>query len=377
MILKVLLIGAAIVAVVVVAGVGYFKYKIDNTQDEGMLADTLDKEANKLITAPFNQALAIGAYKDGKLVTKTYGSLQSQGNAPALFQIGSVSKLFTAALLEILHEEGALNMDATLEQVLGPSVPLSPMATKITLRQLASHTSGLPRVPGSLLKKLEQHVGKDKLMQNPYSHFDMATGFEYLKHADDIKPPGKFEYSNIGMGLLGHVMEKITGKDYATLLKEKILLPLGMLNTGIDLPANTNATVVKGFDQNGKETPWWTFKMLAGAGAIYSTADDIGKFIRANLDPTQPLHATLKRMQATQDMGDLRRGWMPAGFMDKFFGNASALWHNGRVGGFSSYLSIDPVSQSGVVILFNRSVSVDMPGMMLTRQARIQSWAKK
>ncbi len=365
--------------VVAVSAVVYLKYRIDNVRDEKDLEAAIDAEVNKTLTSGQFPGIVVGVYKDGRSFIKGYGTVKK--DAPAvptsttLFQIGSVSKLLTASLLQSLCDEGVVSMDATLNELLGTSMPLSPAVQSVTLRQLVTHTSGFPSIPQSLEDKATQVAGNDKLLLDPYSHLGPSYVFDYLATAQDKREAGRFEYSNYGMGLLAHVLEKVTGRDYESLVKEKVLLPLGMTSTAITLTPEMRAQLAQGYTEKGLPTPVWRFAALAGAGAYSSSAEDIVTFIQASLQSGSAASQRFQKMRVPQFDGDSRIGWAQPGFLDRLFGNRGVVWHNGMVGGYAAYLAIDEASKSGVVILTNQANATEMLGMMLTRQVRTQSWA--
>jgi CubicO group peptidase (beta-lactamase class C family) len=218
-------------------------------------------------------------------------------------------------------------------------------------------------------------AGKENLMQNPYSHLGPKYVFDYLETIEDKREPGRFEYSNFGMGLLGHVMEVVTKRNFESLVLEKLLAPLNMEDTAISLTPEMKEHLAQGYTANGEQSQMWTFAALAGAGAFNSNAEDMMIFIRANLEDSFPISRTLKKMHEPQFGGNSGIGWMQPTFFDRYFGNQAVIWHNGMVGGYASYISVDTKAKTGIVILSNKAVDVTMLGMMLTRQARTQSWS--
>ena len=241
---------------------------------------------------------------------------------------------------------------------------------------MATHTSGLPSVPQPILDYINGKVGEASLMVDPYSHVEPDLVYEYLATTEENHKVGKFVYSNYGMGLLGHVLELVSGKSYEALLLEKILVPLTMTNTGINLTPEMERSLVKGYTSKGEETPLWTFQALEGAGALNSNAGDMLKFINANFENNTSISNALNKMREPQFDGSTGIGWMKPGFVDNFFNNKNVDWHNGMVGGYTSYLSIDRENKTGVLVIINKSVDVTMLGIQLTRVARIQSWSK-
>lgn len=378
--MKTVAIVVAVLAVVVLSGFLYLKHRMNNTTDAQDLQASIDEEVAKFLKQPQVRGVVVGVYKDGKSFIKGYGTVSGAADSTApdratVFQIASVSKVFTATLLQILCDEGVVNMDATLDELLGRSMPLSPTVQKVTLRQLATHTSGFPRIPQSLDEKATEAAKGDDLLLDPYSHLGPQYIFNYLASAEDKRDAGRFEYSNYGMGLLGHVLEQVTGKDYETLVKEKILAPLGMEGTGVTLFPSMQMHLAQGHTAKGSPTPIWRFAALAGAGALNSNVQDMLKFIQANVDDGKLLSRPFEKMKQPQFGGDTGIGWMQPTFIDKFLGNEQVVWHNGMVGGYASYLSIDAKTKTGVVILANKALPLDMMGMMLMRRVRTQSWS--
>lgn len=377
--MKILAITLSLIVVVAVSATLYLKYRLSNAPDDKDLETALDSEVKKLAGNDPWYGLVIGVYKDGKSFIKGYGTVNKESSsvpgASTVFQIASVSKLFTASLLQLLCDEGVVKMEATLGELIGNSVALSPAAREVTLKQLVTHTSGFPSIPKPLEVAATRLVAKENLMQNPYGHLRPDYIFDYLKTTEDKREPGKFEYSNFGMGLLGHVLEIVTNRDFESLVTEKLLVPLDMRDSAISLTPEMKMHLAQGYTSTSEPSPLWTFRALAGAGAFNSDAEDMMRFIRANIEESSAMSRTFKKMHAPQFGGDTGISWMQPTFIDRFVGNQSVVWHNGMVGGYASYVSIDTKVNTGIVILSNKAVDVTMLGMMLTRQARTQSWS--
>ena len=229
-------------------------------------------------------------------------------------------------------------------------------------------------MPKPLLTKVIARVGKSNLMKNPYASIDAQDVFAYLG-SNAVNPrPGRFRYSNFGLGLLGHVLEVITGKSLDTLAAEKLLAPLGMSSTAIALTAGMSQRLIPGYTAKRTATPLWTFQALAGAGAFNSSAQDMIQFVCANIESAHQLSATLKRLHDTQADGKTGLGWLQPTLLDRLLGNEQVVWHNGMVGGYASYVAIDRRNAVGAVLLSNHAIDVTMIGMILMRQARRQRW---
>ncbi len=369
--MKLLLVITFIIVLLALVGGSYFKHRIDNIVDKRNLRDSIDSEVDKFSKNGLHDSLVLGVYKNGVTFFKGYG--KSNPDSSTIFQIASVSKLFTSSLLVILCEEGVLEMESTLEELIGDKYVLSPEAKQVTVYQLATHTSGFPKVPRVLMDIVENKVGKDNLLDNPYSHIELDDVINYLANPEGKQKPGKFEYSNYGMGLLGHILEIVTQKSLETLAKEKLFLNLNMMETSIKLTPEMKQRLAQGYTANGEEAQLWTANALGGAGAFNSSASDLMKFVIANIDGRTGLSSVFESMQKASDNGR-SIGWMRPGFIERFFGNKTTIWHNGMVGGYASYMALDLQSNSGVVVLSNKAVDLTILGIMLVRQARTQSW---
>jgi CubicO group peptidase (beta-lactamase class C family) len=275
-----------------------------------------------------------------------------------IFEIGSVSKVFTSLLLADMVERKVARLDEPVRDLLPADAVarIASSAHEITLQDLATHTSGLPRMPGNL-------APKDPT--NPFASYGPKELYAFLAaHGLEKDPEAEYEYSNLAVGLLGHALSCRAGKSYAALLAEVIAGPLGMKDTCLALPEAARARFAQGYDADGEAVPAWDFDALAGCGGIRSTANDMVRFLRAEmgLDAT-PLAAamalTQKRRARLGDHGaSVGLAWhlTPEG----------RIWHNGQTGGFHSYVGFDPALASGVIVLANAStLTLDALGTQL------------
>jgi len=377
---KIIVIALIVLVLALVAGAAYYAVsKQIHVPDKNDLLKSVDKRVNSLFKNQDEHAIVVGLYKEGRRETRLYGvaskETQQPINADAVFQIGSITKVFTAYVLQKFVDDGKLTMESTLEELIGESVTLNEKTAKITVHQLTTHTSGLPRIPKSLGEMAVELAGsEDKLMVDPYTYGSVSDILDYLATADDTKSPGKFAYSNYGVGLLGHVLEKISGQSLEQLFQEHIFIPFNMQTSGIVLTPEAQALLAQGYDMKGKPAGVWRFDVLGAAGAVYSNVDDMLNFIEASLTVDTEANKRLETMRLPQASGRTGIGWMQPGFLDKFFGNGQYIWHNGQVGGYVSYIAINPVDKSGIVVMANRSTDVTMLGIFLTRLLRSQSW---
>lgn len=350
----------------------YLTFKVNNTKDSHDLANSIDKQADKFLEQGNANALVVGIFKDGKTYIKGYGhispELKETPDGNTIFELASTSKLFTTSTLQILVDEGLLNLDDKITDVLLQKVKLPLIAQNTTLLHLVTHHSGFPSLPNSFLNKM-----KDE--SNPYKDLVTNDLYEYLVGCDDKKPDGTFEYSNFGMGLLGHILETKSNENFEQLLRNKLLMPLDMRTTFITIDSSQTHNIIQGFDENGNKAPIWIDHVLTGAGSFLSNANDMIKFIKASLSVNESsISKSLLKTHEPQMDGQTALGWMLPGFLDKLAGNKNMLWHNGMAGGYASFIAIDKVHNYGIIILTNKAIDVTNFGMKLTLSARTQSW---
>ena len=271
------------------------------------------------------------------------------------FEIGSVTKTFTGSLLADAIERGEVRADERLGDVL----PLDGApAADVTLEELATHTSGLPRIAtggadmiGSLWATFRH--------QDPYGA-DVDGLIEQARTAT-LDGRGKHAYSNLGVALLGQALAEAAGLDYADLVQERILDPLGMKDSYAPItPAGLRPGFHTGMNAQGHPEAPWTMSASAPAGGIRSTITDMTAYAQAQLDNTAPGASAL---EPRLDAGDgLRIGfnWFTSEVDSK-----ELQWHNGGTGGYSSIVVLDRSSDRAVVVLSNTAASVDAVGFDL------------
>lgn len=340
--------------------------------DSHDLQKQMDAMAGKYLATRPNGALMVALYQRGKESFRGFGKISSaQTNAPdehTLFEIGSVTKIFTATVLAKLAEDGVVRLDGPISLYF-PKEVASPKKNgrEITLENLATHTAGLPRLPDNLLAK-----AKDP--QNPYADYTTKDLFESLATVQLKSEPGKkLDYSNYGYGLLGKILEVRTGKTYEELIQEDVCGPLALTDTTTHLSAQQKDRLTPGHDSRGETVPNWDFDSLAGCGAVRSDAADLLAFVAANLNPTNSgIYKTLHETQAIHFktlLGGVGLGWQ----IQRQIEGITLHWHNGGTGGYVSFIGFDKANQVGVVILSNYGdawsgdSSVDQMGIKLLK----------
>lgn len=273
-----------------------------------------------------------------------------------VFEIGSITKVFTAALLADMVARGEVRLEDPVGRYLPGFVKVPTRKGKqITLLDLATQFSGLPRLPDNL-------TPKDPA--NPYADYKVDQLYAFLSGYELTRDIGeRFEYSNLGLGLLGHALALRAGKSYEQLLRERILEPLDMKDTRIALSRSMERRLAQGHDDAGVKTGNWDLPTLAGAGALRSTAGDMLKFLAANLEkPATPVTRALAMTRgARRDIGGPMKiglGWQ---ILNPF--GRTIVWHNGGTGGYRAFIGLDEESERAAVVLSNQSVSPDDIGL--------------
>jgi CubicO group peptidase (beta-lactamase class C family) len=299
---------------------------------------------------------------DGKQQITTYGP--SAGVKPfdarTVFEIGSITKTFTTAILADMVAKKEVALDDPVVKYLPPGTKIPERDGKqITLLDLATQTSGLPRLPGNL---------RPANPLNPYADYTPAQMYEFLAGYSLPRGIGEgYEYSNLGMGLLGVALARRAGTDYETLVTKRILEPLGMNETHIALTPALRARVAPGHDESGAVTGLWDLPTLAGAGALRSTLADMLRYIAANADSnSKPLGRTLATTHASRrPVAPPRVSIGLAWHRTTTPSGTTIVWHNGGTGGYRTFNGFNEASRVGVVVLSNSAVSVDDIGMHL------------
>lgn len=289
---------------------------------------------------------------DGSTRVVAYGD-PGEGAPPlgpdTVFEIGSITKVFTTTVLADMALKNEVTLDAPAQTYAPTGMTLPQRDGKqITLAHLAEQNSGLPRLPLNMAPAN---------MNNPYADYSTEQLNAYLgSHKLRRDPGAEFEYSNLGMGVLGNILANRAGQDYEALVKQRILKPLGMDSSGITLTPAMQAALAKGHGADGSPAPNWDLPTLAGAGALRSTMTDMLKFLAASMgEPQNDLeramrlaHQTRFRIAPTSQIG---LGWItmttPSG--------VQLVFHDGGTGGYGAIAGFDPARNVGLVLLGNRT----------------------
>lgn len=342
------------------------QHKIPSSIKEFVKA-RIDTDKNVGIVVGYINGDAIEYFSYGKTAL-TNGT---DVNENSVFEIGSISKTFTTILLSEQVLKGNMKLSDAISKYLPEGVKVPTRNGKeITLKDLATHSSGLPRMPDNFTPANPN---------NPFADYSVKQVYSFLSTHELSRDIGEsYEYSNYGMGLLGHILELKSGKGYEALMIEKIANTYGMDDTRIVFTPAMKARLAKGHAA-GREVENWDINSLAGAGGIRSTASDMVKFIKANM--TAQDTPISKAMQLSHQSAysntaqnfEMGLGWHYASTGD----NNKVIWHNGGTGGYKAFSGFIEGTQKGVVVLTNSTESIDALGLAVLDPTRKLTIPKK
>ncbi len=334
------------------------------------LSDELIETIHQRISDGVNSSITIGVIDKAGPRYYSFGSKKAggkQADEHTIYEIGSISKVFTATLLadQIIHKH--MKADDPIADYLPKAVKVpvySGGGPVITLGNLSDHTSSLPRLPSNM---------NPADVQNPYADYTIEMLYDFLSAYDLPREVGsKFEYSNLAVGLLGHILALHAGTTYEALLQEKITAPLNMQETGISLSGKMKSNLASGYAM-GMEVENWDLPALEGAGAIRSSVADLLLFLAANMklnksDLYPAMELTHKPRHNKMDGRSIGLGWI----IDEG-GDETIYMHNGATGGYRSYAGFVKKGEKGVVVLTNSDTGVDDIGRyLLDGKAKLQ-----
>ncbi len=307
--------------------------------------------------------VVVGVYDRGRRDVFAFGAVDAGAAAPdgaTIFEIGSITKTFTAAVLAAAVREGLVRLDEPLRDLLPREQAVPSYAGQdFTLEQVAVHSSGLPRLPDDLEKVAGYDAG------NPYASYDQRALYSFLARYRLPRAPGaRYEYSNLAYGLLGHALALRLGVSWEEALRARVVAPLGLEDTWPALDATRIARLAPGHDDKGRRVPSWTSGALDGAYVLRSTAGDLLAYAAAALGHApsplrEDLAAAIAPRYAPQGLGyQVGLAWMT-----RTTGTGVRLVeHDGGTGGYASYLGVLPDRDAAVVVLANSAAEVDTAG---------------
>lgn len=333
---------------------------------QSKIPDDIKDNIQKRVDYGDNTGIVVGLIDGDDVDYFSYGKTDLKNNINvdenSVFEIGSISKVFTTILLADEVNKGNMRLSDPISKYLPKDVKVPNRNGKvITLKDLATHSSGLPRMPDNF---------KPDNPGNPFADYTVNQMYEFISNYELTKNIGeRYEYSNYAMGLLGHILELKTEKSYEQLIVDNIANKYGMKHTGMVITDEMKKNLAKGHSGN-QEMENWDFLTLGGAGGIKSTATDMVKFIQANMSNDNfPINKAmqLSHKEAFKNVeGNFKigLGWHYAPIGDK-----KIIWHNGQTAGYHSFAGFIEGTTKGVVVLSNSTTNIDDIGIKLLNKS--------
>jgi serine-type D-Ala-D-Ala carboxypeptidase/endopeptidase len=294
--------------------------------------------------------LVLGLSRGDEISVKTYGSSGTDRplGADTILEIGSITKTFTGVLLADMATRHQVGLEDPIGRYLETETPRA-RDRQITLLDLATHTARLPRSGRTLIRQSLRN------RKEPFTAFTTEDLYATVTRTGIRRGLGtKMSYSNIGFGLLGHVLSLAGGKPYEKLVVDRVCSPLGLKDTSADVPRPEDRRAARGHRRGARPAPPLRIPTLAGAGALRSTVVDMVTYLRAHLHPERtPIpevlrlaigpHRSFRRGKAAIGLG-----WLHVRQKDR-----TIVWHNGGTVGFGSMAAFDPAGDGALVMLSN------------------------
>jgi len=318
-----------------------------------------------LLDGKKNMSMAVGVYDVNSETPRMFffGKVSkedsSKPNEYTVYEIGSITKTFTTTMLVMLERDGKLKINDPVQNYLPAGVTIHNFSSTapVKLLHLATQTSGLPRLPSNLFTNAKTD------QRNPYKNYTEEDLFTFVNnYIPEYEPGQKYIYSNTGMGLLGDLMVRASGKSYEELLHNYLVDSLGMTMTSTKINADMQKNLAKPYNEKGEPALNWDFDAITGAGAIKSNMSDMIKYLAFQMGKTEKLEFKegLRLMQTRRFETGVQNTAIGMGWhISETMWDRTVIWHNGGTGGYASFMGFIPETNSGVVVLSNQANSVD------------------
>lgn len=318
--------------------------------DDDPYREQIDALADPYFQGEYFVGLSVGVLTSEGRYTYHYGVTLADGPVPdddTLYEIGSITKTMTGLLLADGVTRGLYTLDTPVQDLLGGKTQVDP---RITLGRLSTHNSGLPRIPLNMWPMD---------LDDPYAAYDAARLLAYLEKPFMESEPGtKASYSNLGVGLLGYALAEQAGMGYESLLRLRVLTPLGMDQTTVTLNDVQLERTASPHRADGEPSHLWGFMALAGAGGVRSNVQDMLTYAQAQLHPdATPLAEAIRLSQQPQNRAGEASFDNPMGLGWFIVANGTTLTHGGKSGGFKSIIAINLEQGTALVVLTNSANS--------------------
>jgi CubicO group peptidase (beta-lactamase class C family) len=286
-----------------------------------------------------------------------------------IFEIGSLTKVFTSSLITILVDEGILKVSDKVNKYL-PLSYRNPRLEDLTILDLINHYGGFARHP--------EYFGKrQKNSMDPYAYYTKQDLLGYYKNYVPRNSKKSFSYSNTGYAILEVVIENICEDEYPNILQEKILNPLDMQNSFLEFPEDRS--LIQGFNRAYRKVKPWHFESFAASEGLKSTVGDLCLFVRAHFtDEGTPITKIISErigIEAPTNYNDnlyIGNGWHFLQQKNKY----NIVTHTGKTSGHSSFIAFIPETKTGVVILSNSVYGTKDLGFLILRMIN-DNWNRK
>lgn len=308
------------------------------------IPELLKKEIQYRVKNHINPSIAVGLTDSTGTHFYVHGwsdvEQQIKADQHSLYEIGSITKSFTGLLLAKYALEDSLSLTTPVNEFLPDSIDLTDKkGNPVTLKSLATHSSGLPRLPSNL----------DVTNQfDPYENYDQNSMYSFLSHYTPRTVGQHFVYSNLGFGLLGDVLSSYKQKPYRSLIHDQILMPLGLKNTYFEVPNAQKQHMTKGY-LGTQEVPLWKFKVMDAAGGLKASIRDLqdyGKHFLDTLSSFANIDALSTKSYFTDEDGNhYGLGW--------FIDQQDVVFHGGGTGGFRTFIAVDLKNNRVITVMSN------------------------
>jgi CubicO group peptidase (beta-lactamase class C family) len=341
----------------------------------------LEKQVSKYIEYEINMyentGIIVGIIDGDSVYVYSFGEKEKEKKEKltdsTMFDIGSMTKVFTASLLQILVDEGKIDYEKTLVDYLDKTT-LNPSLHNITIQQLATHTSGLPRLPTNFSEQ-------DKDPNNPFAHY-RKEDFDLFLNDYNLFTSSTYLYSHVNYALIERVIESVENKTFETVMNEKMLQPLGLNNTTYELTKLQHNRLSPGYLLTGETAPETLFNSFYGAVGLKSEMNDLIKFVQYNLkvgEEGSDLESSLFKTHEFQVNTGIKKyidtgiGWHIVRPKRKFY---NVISHRGTSVGHQAYIAFVPETKTGVIVLANSRNSLEGFGYFMLKMIN-NNWKRK
>ncbi len=341
--------------------------------------DKLEKELNRIIAFDAQidfeaiPGMVIGIIQGDSTYIYGYGSLSKEQDIipsdNAIFELGGITKVYTASLVELLVEEGLMSYEASLNEYLPKAIIND--KSDISLLEAITHTGGFPRLPHGIGKR-------EREANNPYAYYAKSDLYEFYKTYYPIdEEENRYQYSHVTYALIEAAIENVTGERFEDVLNERLLKPLGLTDTSIRLSQEQKSRLAQGYDIMGEKTNPWRFSSFKGSVGMKSSMIDMLAFMQQHMGATNSKYAkSFEDMHTPMFATELEKhNYISKAWHVIQKKNHSIILHAGSTSGHQAFAGFVKETNTGVVILSNSESSTNSLGYLILR-ALNQNWRK-